>query len=322
MSRILLTGASGQVGKELQRTLAPLGEVIAADRRLLDLSTPTSLREAVQQLQPNLIVNAAAYTAVDRAETEITLAETVNGVAVQQLAKAAQNLGVGLIHLSTDYVFDGRKNTPYLEDDQPNPIGAYGRSKRLGEENILQVFQTASEKTPSYVILRTAWVYGAYGSVNFVKTMLRLGAEREELRVVADQIGTPTWARDLANAVTGLAVRSLNQAAPLLLAEGATALPSGVYHYTNSGVASWYDFAIAIFEEAALLGFPLKVQRVTPIRTEDYPTPAKRPAYSVLSQQKTVDLLGSHAPYWRQSLRQMLTELYTQTYESNRSIGW
>lgn len=321
MSRILLTGAAGQVGKELQQTLAPLGEVIAADRSILDLSNPGNLYQAIKPLHPDLIVNAAAYTAVDRAETEVTLADTVNGLAPQQLAEAAQALGAGLIHLSTDYVFDGRKNTPYLEDDQPNPIGAYGRSKWLGEENIRQVFQTAAGHHSPYLILRTAWVYGTYGSVNFVKTMLRLGAEREELRVVADQVGSPTWARDLANAATGLAVRSLNQTVPLLLTNGAPALPSGVYHYTNSGVASWYDFAIAIFEEAALLGFPLKVQRVIPIRTEDYPTPATRPAYSVLSQQKTVDLLGSHAPHWRQSLRQMLTELYTHTYESNRSIG-
>lgn len=232
------------------------------------------------------------------------------------MAEEAAQMGAALIHISTDYVFDGNKNTPYIETDRPNPIGAYGQSKLLGEQGIQQVHATVPDF--QYVILRTAWVYGALGKSNFVKTMLRLGSDREEVRVVSDQVGTPTWAADIAKAITTLSTSCLlpNEA------EDATTEPftSGIYHFTNSGVTSWYDFAVAIFEEAAAIGFPLKLQRVMPITTAEYPTPTQRPAYSALAWQKIAAILKSPPPHWRQGLRQMLTQLYTQTYESNYSL--
>jgi dTDP-4-dehydrorhamnose reductase len=285
-NRILLTGADGQLGQELQQTLMPLGEVIALTRQELDLSQGEHIRQLVQQIRPNLIVNSAAYTAVDKAESEVDLAQAVNGMAPTIMAEEAEKIGALLLQVSTDYVFDGQKNTPYLETDPTHPLSSYGKSKLAGEVGIQQV-------TDNYLILRTAWVYDVYGKGNFVKTMLRLGQDREELRVVADQVGSPSWAKDIADAI-----------AQLLQSE-----TTGIYHFTNSGVVSWYDFAIAIFEEARALGFPLKVQRVIPITTADYPTPAIRPAYSVLSGKKITETLGDYPPYWRDSLRKMLKEL-------------
>lgn len=299
MRRILLTGCTGQLGQELQRTLAPLGDVMGVERSTVDLNHATSLRQRLVEIQPDVIVNAAAYTAVDKAETETELAQAINATAPTIMAEEAQRLGATLIHVSTDYVFDGSKNTPYTEDDVTNPLGVYGRTKLEGEEGIRQT-------CTNHLILRTAWVYGSFGKVNFVKTMLRLFAEREEVRVVADQVGSPTWAADLAQAITTLLSQTSQE-------PGQLSIPTGTYHYTNSGVASWYDFAVAIFEEAKPLGFPLKVQRIVPIATADYPTPAQRPAYSVLSGKKISDLLGSHPPHWRQALRQMLVELYSHT---------
>jgi dTDP-4-dehydrorhamnose reductase len=289
MTRILLTGANGQVGEELRQTLTPLGSVTAIDRTSWDLGQPEAILSIIEDVQPTLIVNAAAYTAVDKAESEPELALLINGKAPGILAEGAEKIRAGLIHISTDYVFDGKSRSPYLESDPTNPLGEYGKSKLAGEQAIRAT-------CPNHMIIRTAWVYGVRGKGNFVKTMLRLGAQREELRVVTDQIGSPTWAKDLAIAIA--------QLAPQLNAETA-----GTYHYTNSGVCSWYDFAIAIFEEAAALGFPLQVQRVIPIATEEYPTPATRPPFSVLSLRKTSAFLGGPPPYWRQSLRKMLTEL-------------
>lgn len=299
MRRILLTGQDGQVGQELKRTLAPLGEVIGFGRETLDLASGTSIRQIISKVSPDVIVNAAAYTAVDKAETETELAHAINATAPQIIAEEALQLGAVLIHISTDYVFDGRKNTPYLEDDATNPLSAYGQSKLIGEEEI-------RKKSSSHIILRTAWVYGTYGKSNFVKTMLRLFAEREEVRVVADQVGTPTWARDIASAIATLL--------PHLSPEQAIESPlTGTYHFTNSGISSWYDFAIAILEEAKQLGFPLKVQRIVPITTPEYPTPAQRPAYSVLSNKKISAVLGTHPPYWRDGLSSMLKDYYSYT---------
>jgi dTDP-4-dehydrorhamnose reductase len=294
--KILLTGAAGQVGRELQSTLVPLGEVVAVGRDRLDFSQLEAVQQMLETVQPDLIVNAAAYTAVDQAEREPDLANLINGKIPGVLAVAAQQRGAGIIHISTDYVFDGRHSSPYLETDATCPLGVYGASKLLGEETV----RAACDR---HLIIRTAWVYGVQGKGNFVKTMLRLGAEREELRVVADQVGAPTWSQDLAAAIA--------QLAPQLSPETA-----GMYHYTSSGVTSWYDFAVAIFEEAAALGFPLKIQRVIPITTADYPTPAQRPAFSVLSLQKMTALLGAHPPQWRQSLRKMLAELQQQSVVS------
>ncbi|MFQ3615968.1 MAG: dTDP-4-dehydrorhamnose reductase [Cyanobacteriota bacterium] len=303
MSRILITGANGQVGQELVRSLSAIGDIIACDRARLNLAVPDTLKRTVCELRPDVIVNAAAYTAVDRAEQEIELANTVNGIAPKVLAECCRETGASLIHISTDYVFDGTKNTPYLETDTPNPIGAYAKSKHLGEVGIQEVL---GDRPNQSMILRTSWVYGVYGTGNFVKTMLRVGNSREELRVVMDQIGSPTWAADLARAIAGFTVRALN---------ASTTPPAspigGIYHVTNTGVISWYDFAVAIFEEAEALGYPLAVRRVVPITTDEYPLPAPRPAYSVLSGKKTAALLGDYLPYWRQSLRRMLADLKT-----------
>ena len=284
--KILLAGGSGQLAQELQPILLSSGEVIAVDRTRLDLSQPESIRQAMAEIQPDLVVNAGAYTAVDKAESEPELANAVNGIAPGILAEECEKMGASLMHFSTDYVFDGSHGSAYLETDSTNPLGTYGKSKLAGEEAI----RKAGNR---HIIIRTAWVYGNGGKGNFVKTMLRLGKEREEIRVVTDQIGSPTWTGDLAQAIS--------QIIPLLGPE-----TFGTYQYTNSGVCSWYDFAIAIFEEAAKLGFPLKVQRVIPITTAEYPTPAKRPAFSVLSTVKISALLGTYPPHWRQGLRQML----------------
>ena len=293
MNKILLTGKNGQVGQELELLLAQVAEVIALDKEELDLTNEEQIQESIDYHQPDLIINAGAYTAVDQAESEASLAYAVNANAPTILAKSAEKIGARLLHISTDYVFDGKKHKPYTEEDEPNPLGVYGESKLAGERGV-------QKHSSNYIILRTAWVYGAYGSGNFVKTMLRLGEEREELKVVSDQVGTPTWSNDIAKAIVGLI----------------TKLPTSpmqeIYHFTNSGVASWYDFSIAIFEEAKVLHFPLKVHRVSPISTRDYPTPAKRPAYSVLSGEKISNVLGARPPQWRISLREMLTQLSTQ----------
>ena len=297
---ILLIGNTGQLGQELQQILPLNYNITAVGRSQVDLCQPEAIRQVVVEVQPQLIINTAAYTAVDKAESEPELAEKINTIAPGVLATTTQELGAFLVHISTDYVFDGRQSHPYQETDQTNPLGVYGRTKLAGE-------QTVQANCDRFLILRTAWVHSSYGKGNFVKTMLRLGAEREEIRVVADQIGSPTWTGDLALAIT--------QLIPQLIPDNC-----GIYHYTNSGVASWYDFAVAIFAEAEQLGFPLKIQRVIPITTADYPTPAQRPAYSVLACEKITPILRTPRPHWRQGLRQMLAKLYARTYESTDSL--
>jgi dTDP-4-dehydrorhamnose reductase len=294
--RILLLGAQGQVGQELQRFLPRVGEPLAVGRDRIDLAVPECLYDLIAPLQPEVIVNAAAYTAVDRAETEPELAYRINEQAPIRLAEIAESLGAMLVHLSTDYVFDGTQSHPYTETDSPNPQSVYGRSKWLGEQGIRQ-------RCEQYIILRTAWVYGQYGKGNFVKTMLRLGRERSEVRVVEDQVGTPTWARDIGDTIATL-LQHWSTADPRAKAD-----LCGTYHFTNRGVASWYDFAVAIFAEAHSLGFPLTVEQITPIPTADYPVAAQRPAYSVLNNSKITQQLGQPAPHWRQPLRQLLQAL-------------
>jgi dTDP-4-dehydrorhamnose reductase len=289
MKKVLLIGAKGQVGQELQVTLPYLGEVISIGREELDLTNSEKISQLIREIHPDYLVNAAAYTAVDKAETEPDLAYSINAIAPKIMAESAEKIKAKFLHISTDYVFDGRKNTPYLETDLTNPLGVYGQSKLRGEEEIKTVNSQA-------IILRTAWVYGSYGKSNFVKTMLRLGKEREELKVVVDQVGSPTWAKDIATAITHLLINVDN--------------PPGIYNFTNSGVASWFDLTKAIFEEAKISGIPLKIQRVIPITTAEYPTPAVRPAYSVLSGQKISQQLGYIPPYWRDSLKAMLTQLF------------
>ncbi|MGK7888830.1 MAG: dTDP-4-dehydrorhamnose reductase [Leptolyngbyaceae cyanobacterium] len=293
MTKILLVGANGQLGQDLRHTLAPGNTVTAVSRAELDLTDPEAIRQLMQASAPEVVVNAAAYTAVDKAETDESTAKAVNAIAPTIMAEESHKLGATLIHVSTDYVFNGQKNTPYLETDTPSPLGVYGHTKLMGEEGIRQSCDRA-------IIIRTAWVYGSQGKGNFVKTMLRLGAEREELRVVVDQVGSPTWTQDLAGAIATL-IANMETADDI----------GGLYHYVNSGVTSWYDFAIAIFEEAETIGFPLAIQRVMPITTAEYPTPAQRPAYSSLSNRRIAKAIGAQPPYWRKSLRKMLAELHT-----------
>ena len=297
MNRILLTGITGQVGQELQQTLTALGEVIGLGRQDLNLSQPEQIRQQIAEIKPDVIVNAAAYTAVDRAETESDKAMVINATAPKAIAQAAQDLGATVLHISTDYVFNGQNHTPYLETDQTDPLGVYGKSKLLGEIGV-------QENCDRHIILRTAWVYGARGHGNFVKTMLKLGAARSQLNIVADQIGSPTWSYDIAQAITQLLSRSLRDSSI-----------KGIYHFTNSGVASWYDLAVATFAEAKQLGFPLKIDQVFPITTDDFPTPTQRPAYSVLSKGKITAALGIYPPHWQDSLRKMLTEWYSISIE-------
>lgn len=291
MTKILLFGSQGQVGAELRQILPTQGDLIELDRSLVDLKNEPDIRACIQKYQPNIIVNAAAYTAVDQAESEIELAHQINALAPQIMAQESQKINAKLIHLSTDYVFDGKNNLPYLENYTTNPLGIYGKSKLAGEENIKQ-------NSDNYIILRTAWVYGTYGKSNFVKTMLKLGQAREQVKVVIDQIGSPTYAGDIAHTI-----------AQLITKYSAITKQEEIYHFTNLGICSWYDFAVNIFREAQKLNYPLSVKEVTPITTPEYPTPAKRPAYSVLSTRKISEDLNFLPPYWQDSLIIMLNKL-------------
>ncbi len=279
--RVLIAGSGGQLGRALQ-ACAPAGTtVIAPAEADFDITDPDSVDAAVAASRPTLVINAAAYTAVDKAESEPAMAQRVNVNAVGLLASAARNAGAGLVQVSTDFVFDGTASQPYLPGTTPNPLGVYGRTKMEGE-------WAAQELHSRPLIVRTAWVYAAEGN-NFVHTMLRLMANREEVRVVADQIGTPTHAASLARAIWALA----------------TAGATGIHHWTDAGVASWYDFAVAIAEEAVAAGLLPRAVPVIPIRTTDYPTPARRPAFGILDKTATWAITGS-ARHWRAELRDCL----------------
>lgn len=286
--KILITGANGQVGWELQRALAPMGEVLALGHAQLDLANPDAIRQALRHAAPDLIVNAAAYTAVDRAEQEPALAQAVNGEAPGILAEEAQRLHAALVHYSTDYVFDGSKGAPYEEIDATNPLGVYGATKLAGEKAISAV-------DCAHLILRTSWVYGARGK-NFLLTMQRLARERDELRVVDDQIGAPTWSRILAEATVLILGQCLHKGgvADRLRDKG------GLYHLSAAGQTSWFGFASAIVQQNE------KPPRMIPIPTSDYPLPAARPAYSVLANGKIARHFGIRLPDWRDSLGQCL----------------
>lgn len=293
--RLMVTGATGQVGWELARSLMPLGEVIALDRQRCDLSRPETLAALVREIAPDVIVNAAAYTAVDRAEGEEALATRINGEAVGALAEAARSRGALLVHYSTDYVFDGRKAAPYAEDDAVAPLNAYGRSKLAGEAAIAAV-------DCDHLILRTTWVFAARGA-NFVRTMLRLGAERETLRVVADQIGAPTWARNIADATAHIVGRA--QAERM---QGA--FHSGIFHLASRGETSWHGFAEAIFAAARnLLPEAMKVDTVEAITSADYPVPAARPCNSRLALERLEARFGVVMPDWRDALMRCLEDI-------------
>jgi dTDP-4-dehydrorhamnose reductase len=280
--RILLTGRTGQVGWELERRLAPLGKLFAFDRAALDLAAPDQIVARMREAKPDLIVNAAAYTAVDRAESEPELATQVNGVAPGILAEEAKRLGAVLIHYSTDYVFDGAKSAPYRESDSPSPVNAYGKSKLQGERSI----QASGCR---HLILRTSWIYGTRGN-NFLLTILRLARERSELHVVDDQIGAPTWCRDIAAATTQLATGS------------AAGCAEGLFHLTASGATSWCGFAREILK-ASGIETPVKA-----ISTGEYPTAARRPANSLLSCEAILARWKLALPEWRTSLASCLRE--------------
>jgi dTDP-4-dehydrorhamnose reductase len=287
--RILLTGRTGQVGWELARSLLPLGDVIALGRAQADLADPEALRPVVRDARPEVIVNAAAYTAVDRAEDEEDLATRINGGAPGVLAEEAARCGALLVHFSTDYVFDGRKAGPYSEDDVPNPINAYGRTKLAGERAI----QAAGG---DFLILRTSWVYATRGH-NFLRTILRLAREREELKVVADQMGAPNWARFIAEA----SAHVLRQAQA---ERTAASFDSGLFHLTSNGHTSWYGFATAIVD-AAVRYLPegtVKARRIESIATKQYPTPAKRPMDSCLASCGLAQRFGLVMPAWERAL--------------------
>jgi dTDP-4-dehydrorhamnose reductase len=286
--RILLIGKIGQVGWELTRTLAPLGQLVCVDYPEIDLADGASIRQWVRDTAPQVIVNAAAYTAVDKAETETDFCQKINGVAPGILAEEAKRLGALLVHYSTDYVFDGVKTEPYVEDDPPNPLGVYGRSKLAGDQAIRQV-------DGQHLIFRLCWVYGARGH-NFMLTMMRLAREREKLRVVRDQIGCPTWSRMIAEATT-LALQQV------LGAQDPGAF-TGTYHLAASGQTSWHGFAESIVALMPQTG--KRCQTVEAIGASEYRTPARRPACSVLSCARLQRTFGLRLPDWEESLKRVM----------------
>ncbi|MDE2563208.1 MAG: dTDP-4-dehydrorhamnose reductase [Sphingomonadales bacterium] len=279
--KVLVTGALGQLGRALMAQAPKEWSVTGIDLADLDLTNIDAVRARILADAPDLVLNAAAYTAVDKAESDESTAQAINAAAVGAIAEALRETGGRLAHVSTDFVFDGTSPRAYRPEDARNPISAYGRTKAAGED----------AAGPHALIVRTAWVYTA-GGANFVRTMLRLMRERDEVRVVADQIGAPTWAPGLAHVLLGLVERQA----------------TGLFHHSDAGVASWYDFAVAIQEEALALGLLDRQAPVIPIRTSDYPTPAARPAFSLLDSGKTIDLLGERPAHWRVNLRTMLEE--------------
>lgn len=292
--RVLILGAAGQVGTELQRSFAGLGEWIALDRTAADLTVPEQLRKVIRNVQPSVILNAAAYTAVDRAETERELAFAINAEAPGILAEEARRQNALLVHYSTDYVFDGAKAAPWVEDDSTNPLSVYGASKLAGERAI-------EEAGGKYLIFRTSWVYGAHGK-NFLLTMLRLGRERDHLRVVDDQRGAPTSSNAIADGTRAVVEKAMRGEL------GAPGQWSGVYHMTCAGSTTWCGFARAIFERGAdLLGG--KIPLVEGISSAKYPTPARRPLNSVLSNDALAGRFGVRMPAWDTALDAVLEQL-------------
>ncbi|WP_422450380.1 MULTISPECIES: dTDP-4-dehydrorhamnose reductase [unclassified Endozoicomonas] len=287
--KVLITGSNGQLGYELTRT-APEGvELTCVDVEQLDITSEAAVTNFFAEHTPDVVINAAAYTAVDKAESDSELAYAVNAVGPELLAKACVDAGSFMVHVSTDFVFDGNQSTPYKPEDHPKPVSVYGNSKLKGEEQVTSILGNHA------VIIRTAWVYSTHGN-NFVKTMLRLMKEKDQLGIVADQIGTPTWAKTLAECCWNVVGQKLE----------------AIYHWTDAGAASWYDFAVAIQEEALELGLLKKAIPIKPIAATTYPTPAKRPAFSVLDKQSAYDQLPMPIKHWRNCLKAMLNELQEQ----------
>lgn len=291
--KVLLLGANGQVGHELRRSLAPLGETVLATRTGIldgdeceqaDFDLPDLLPVLIERLAPDVVVNAAAYTAVDRAENEPDAALRANAESPARLAEACAGSGALLVHYSTDYVFDGESNRPYREEDETGPLGVYGRTKLAGEQAI-------RDSACRHLIFRTAWVYGNHGA-NFMRTMLRLGSERDELRVVSDQLGTPTPARLIADVTAAVLQGSPSR--------------SGIWHLTAVNETSWHGFAVEIFRQALANGLIDRAPRVLPITTGEYPTPARRPRYSCLDTGRLKEDFGIDLPDWKKALAQVL----------------
>ena len=289
---ILVTGCTGQLGQSIQslETDYPGYEFLFADRQQLDLSNETSIANFFQHKTFKIIINCAAYTSVDKAESESELANQVNHLAVKQLARIAKESHTKLIHISTDYVFSGKNYRPYVETDEVAPQGVYGKTKLQGDEALQKILKTNA------IIIRTSWVYSEYGN-NFLKTMLKLGQERDSLQVIFDQIGTPTYAKDLAKAIM-----SIVQNEQFILMNFKT----NILHFSNEGLCSWYDFAKAIFE------FQNIECQVSPIETKDYPTPAERPHYSVLNKTKIKQMFDLTISYWKDSVEECLTMLHKE----------
>jgi len=292
MANILVTGSSGQLGSELQDLISYQPSTINhqqfyfTDKKTLDITNEEALEYFVRTNNINTIINCAAYTAVDKAEEDKVNADAINHLAVKYMAKIAKEKNIKLIHISTDYVFDGKNHRPYTEDDTTNPQNVYGHTKLLGERAIESI------NPPGAIIIRTSWIYSSYGN-NFVKTMLRLGEERKELRVIFDQIGTPTYAKDLAKAILHI----LNHQPSTIDHQ----LSTEIYNFSNEGVTSWYDFAKAIFELSNI------DCQIDPIETKEYPTPATRPHYSLLNKTKIKRTYSLTIPHWRDALASMLS---------------
>jgi len=285
--KVLITGAGGQLGQELQSSAPEHIEVFALGHAELDVGSAETVARVVKETLPEVIINTAGYTAVDRAEGDQDAAFAVNATGARNIANAAALAKARLIHLSTDYVFDGCSGRPYSPVDEPQPLSVYGSSKKAGEDAVIEVLGDGA------VVLRTAWLYSRHGK-NFVKKILQLLGEKDELAIVADEVGTPTWARGLAQAIWQMSLLdSLN----------------GIQHWTDAGVASWYDFAIAIRDEATEQGLVETGSSIRPVRAADNPRPARRPAFGVLDKTATWEALETKPRHWREALREMLTEM-------------
>ena len=294
--RILLTGKNGQVGSELNKILSQFGEVIATGRNEMNLADPSQIRRVVQQIKPKLIINAGAYTAVDKAESDQELAKAVNGIAPKILAEEAKNHDALLIHYSTDYSYNGEmSHRPYLESDSPSPNSVYGKTKLQGDQAI-------EKSGVSHLIFRTGWVYSKRGE-SFLRTILKLAKEKNELRVVNDQTGTPTWCRSIAEA-TCKSIKNILEKREGSLSKTAASI-SGVYHMTCQGETNWHRFAQTILE----LSCPDKMPKLLAVSTKEYPTPAIRPIYSVLSNSKLKKNFGIELPHWEHALKQCLSDI-------------